>query len=945
MNRKSLIGRFAPQFLGNQSAESVVCFRAHLEVLEERKLLSVNDLLIADYDGTGGLSVRRYNEITMQPGPGTVAHLNPSEGNIDTPQGLAVAPDGSFYVSNSNTAVVDHFSNAGLLLGTVGAGSLFAPASLLFGPNGHLYVADQGAQGIFEFDTSAPNTPVGFTSLGYIPAGFNFEADGTNDLVVGGLFNMTVTRYDHVTQAPTVLVAPGQDINPSAILPKGTNGDLLIADFDLGFDPTNHHRVVQYTHGNPNVSTVVNLTQPIGTGMFAGLPPQPTSLLYDHDGNLLIGLSPDHSGDGAIEKYNFTTTQLTTLENGIGTPSGMAFIPQMRSDILMSNYDDSTTNNTAVQRFDPGTYADLNGEVPAKDMSQGNIDTPQGVAVAPDGTFYVSNPNTGFVDHFSAAGQYIDNLGSGTLFAAASLQFGPNGHLYVADWASQGIYEFDTASPNTPVSFQSLGYLAAGFTFVPASPTPDLIVGGLFTQTVTQYHSDGSMPTVLISPTSNINPSAILREANGKLLIADFDLGFDPTNHHEIIECNADGSGITQVVNIGAPFGTGMFAGLPSQPTSMMYDHDGNLLIGVSPDHSGDGAIEKYDFTAHTLTTLKSNLGTPSGLAFIPAESTVTARDLFYHNSTRYDQPGGTNPQTPLPFSDDNAIASDKTAYLPNGTAATFANVSSFDKGINGIMVDLLGGGTHSSITQANILNDFIFKVGNNNSPSTWTAAPTPTTVTVRTGAGVAGADRVELIWADNAIQEKWLEVTVKSTSNTGLAANDVFFFGNAVGDSGAGDTATLAETTAVDEVGARNNSQTLLNNIPLTNVFDYNRDGAVSAIDQVLARNNAQTLGATRYIKIAAGGPFAPEPAASGDAGIASALASSASVSSTTPPVRFAILNAPAHRELYQSPIAKYFELLAQAGAVKAKAMLTDAHPLGLDDELLDSLLVGLSR
>ena len=50
----------------------------------------------------------------------------------------------------------------------------------------------------------------------------------------------------------------------------------------------------------------------------------------------------------------------------------------------------------------------------------------------------------------------------------------------MADWAAQSIFEFDTASPNTPVSSQTLGYLAAGFTFVPASPTPDLIVGGLF---------------------------------------------------------------------------------------------------------------------------------------------------------------------------------------------------------------------------------------------------------------------------------------------------------------------------------------------------------------------------------------------------------------------------------------------------------------------------------
>jgi hypothetical protein len=42
-------------------------------------------------------------------------------------------------------------------------------------------------------------------------------------------------------------------------------------------------------------------------------------------------------------------------------------------------------------------------------------------------------------------------------------------------------------------------------------------------------------------------------------------------------------------------------------------------------------------------------------------------------------------------------------------------------------------------------------------------AATSPSTVTVRSSAGVNGSDRVELIWADGAIQQQWLEVTVKA--------------------------------------------------------------------------------------------------------------------------------------------------------------------------------------
>ncbi len=60
----------------------------------------------------------------------------------------------------------------------------------------------------------------------------------------------------------------------------------------------------------------------------------------------------------------------------------------------------------------------------------------------------------------------------------------------------------------------------------------------------------------------------------------------------------------------------------------------------------------------------------------------VLGNRLFYNNS-KYDGNNGN-----INASDDAAIASDKTGYTGTGTA-TFANVSSFNKGITGIMVDL----------------------------------------------------------------------------------------------------------------------------------------------------------------------------------------------------------------------------------------------------------------
>jgi hypothetical protein len=273
-----------------------------------------------------------------------------------------------------------------------------------------------------------------------------------------------------------------------------------------------------------------------------------------------------------------------------------------------------------------------------------------------------------------------------------------------------------------------------------------------------------------------------------------------------------------------------------------------------------------------------------NGTVSTVSNSAVVNEQVFYKGSTAWDTSG----QPILPFSDDNAIAMDKTAYLPGAGAAAFANVSSYTRGLNGLIVDLAG--THGTITA----NDFIFKVGNNNSPSTWSTATAPTLVTTRAGAGL-GADRIELMWANNAIQKTWLEVIVKgndalggSNTNTGLASSYVFYFGNALGDSGAGDSTTFV-VNSTDEISARNDPHSTLSNpASIINVDDYNRDGNVNSTDQIAARNNPTSALSTalKFLTVGAGGPFAPlsEASAGGPATATSLTASPSSAGATEP-------------------------------------------------------------
>jgi len=218
------------------------------------------------------------------------------------------------------------------------------------------------------------------------------------------------------------------------------------------------------------------------------------------------------------------------------------------------------------------------------------------------------------------------------------------------------------------------------------------------------------------------------------------------------------------------------------------------------------------------------------------ASSTVAGRNVFYNNSA-FDS-----------VSNDGAIATDKTALLPGGVA-TFANYTSYSKGLNGVIVDISG--PVGSLSPS----DFAFKVGNSNTPSSWNTLATTPTITVRPGAGVGGSNRVEIVFPDGAIAGQWLQVTVLGNGNTGLASNDVFYFGNAVGD--AGNSTTDAKVTSFDELLARVNPTA---SAAVNNTYDYNRDGKVDINDQSVAAQNATCfINALNLINLGTLGPTIP--------------------------------------------------------------------------------------
>ncbi len=114
-----------------------------------------------------------------------------------------------------------------------------------------------------------------------------------------------------------------------------------------------------------------------------------------------------------------------------------------------------------------------------------------------------------------------------------------------------------------------------------------------------------------------------------------------------------------------------------------------------------------------------------NALSVTPPRPTVVGNYIFYNIRAFDGQNGSSN------LTDDNAIDTTKTALLP-GQTATFANYTSYDRGINGVMIDV----ANLSVVPAE--EDFQFAVGNNIEPCGWTAAPEPTYVNAYPGAGRA---------------------------------------------------------------------------------------------------------------------------------------------------------------------------------------------------------------
>ena len=263
-----------------------------------------------------------------------------------------------------------------------------------------------------------------------------------------------------------------------------------------------------------------------------------------------------------------------------------------------------------------------------------------------------------------------------------------------------------------------------------------------------------------------------------------------------------------------------------ADPLTYTWDFgDGSDPVSGVDLRAVDHSYEDFGDYTVTLTVTDGDGGQDQAIHQLLVEAgpaAIVARHAFLNNSSLDGGTSGASSQ------DDNAIA-DAVALMP-GETGSGANVTSYANGLNGIMVDIDGLADPGGLNLSTIGDYFGFKVGTDDNPDGWAAAPAPVEVDVRS---VGGSDRVTLIWADGAIRNQWLQVTVKSGAVTGLDQDDVFYFGNMAGDSTGDGTVNAFDLLMVRQNYLKPSGP------DRDDAADVTGDGMVNAFDLLTVRQN----------------------------------------------------------------------------------------------------------
>jgi streptogramin lyase len=172
---------------------------------------SDQNLYVANPLGILANTVLRYDGVTG-------AFIDVFASGLSNVRQVRFGPNGNLYVVDNGAKKVVRFDGvSGAPLGDFATSGLIDPHGIAFGPTGDLFVSDQGAKAVLRFDGSSGSLLGTFATFGLVaPKSLVFGPDG--DLYVADSNQNAVIRYDGATGGFKSVFASGSGlVGPNAL--------------------------------------------------------------------------------------------------------------------------------------------------------------------------------------------------------------------------------------------------------------------------------------------------------------------------------------------------------------------------------------------------------------------------------------------------------------------------------------------------------------------------------------------------------------------------------------------------------------------------------------------------------------------------------------------------------------------------------------------------------
>jgi DNA-binding beta-propeller fold protein YncE len=383
-------------------------------------------------------------------------------GVLRFPQTVAIGPDGSVYVGDQSSSVVQVFGPDGAFRREIGLaglrpGEFTSVGAVAVAPDNTLFVISSGHNRVerFSADGALINS---FGSRGTDVGQFNFGPGGGNDSPAGGglaiagdfLFvsdsqNDRLQRFNLDGSGATEIVPPGLLGNPRGLAIRGQR--LIVAD-------DHHHRLVAMDFGG-RVLKIVGSGQGQGANQFSfpfGVAIDPQGRLFVADDInqrvLRFGPQPDYKYKARWGSYGTGPGQLA-YPRAIASDSGGA--------LYVTN-----TGNDRIDVFDRGGA--LLRSFGASGRGPGQFNAPLGVAADAAGLRAVADSVNGRIELLNPDGSIASVWGSPSpgptiLRSPVAVAFDAAGDAYVLDQRRARIFVFTRA---TGLPARTIGSLGSG---------------------------------------------------------------------------------------------------------------------------------------------------------------------------------------------------------------------------------------------------------------------------------------------------------------------------------------------------------------------------------------------------------------------------------------------------------------------------------------------------